>query len=116
MYPEGGDSGAAPADNFGGSAGSKFGMHLEGLIPLILIIIIGFFLAVRFDAIDQSTPLIGPIVDIFDSGSKQTKMLIIGATSREVIEILNDNRSIVDYDLRTTQSVEKNPKQILSNY
>ncbi len=116
MYPEGGDGGAAPADDFGGPLQSKFGTHLEGLIPLILILIIAFFLAVRFDVIDPSTPILGTVVDVFQSGSNPTKMLIVGATSREVIDILNDNRDIVDYDLKTTQSLERNPREILANY
>ncbi|MCR4335136.1 MAG: hypothetical protein NUV57_01215 [archaeon] len=116
MYPDGGDGGAAPADNFGGPLQSKFGTHLEGLIPLILILIIAFFLAVRFDVIDPSTPILGTVVDVFQSGAHPTKMLIIGATSREVVNILNDNRDIIDYDLKTTQSLERNPQEILANY
>ncbi|MCH7902761.1 hypothetical protein IIC68_03335 [archaeon] len=115
MYPEGGGT-APPEDDFGGGTQSKFGTHLEGLIPVILILIIGFFLAVRFDVIDSTTPIIGPIVDVFDSGSKATKMLVIGSSSQEVIDILNDNRAIIDYDLRTTLSVERNPEDILANY
>ena len=115
MYPEGRGT-APPEDDFEGGVQSKFGTHLEGLIPVILILIRGFVLAFRFDVIDSHTPIIGPIVDVFDSGSKATKMLVIGSSSQEVIDILNDNRDIIDYDLRTTLSVERNPEDILANY
>ncbi|MCR4369495.1 MAG: hypothetical protein NUV67_06340 [archaeon] len=117
LYPESPDAGAAGADDYaGGPLQNKLGTHLEGLIPLILIIIIGFFLAVRFDAIDSNTPIIGALADVFEPGGSQSKMLIVGATTQEVIDILNDNRDIVDYDLKTTQSLERNPKEILANY
>jgi len=116
MYPEGSDSAMPPADDFGGSIQSKFGTHLEGLVPLILIIIIGFFLAVKFDVVDNNTPLLGVVVDVFDAGNNQTKMLIIGSTSQDVVDILNDNRNTIDYDIRTTNSLERNPKEIIANY
>ena len=54
--------------------------------------------------------------DVFQSGNDQTKMLIIGSTSQEVIDILNDNRDIIDYDLKTTQTLERNPKEQLVQY
>jgi len=43
-------------------------------------------------------------------------MLIVGSTSQEVIDILNDNRDIIDYDLKTTQTLERNPKEQLAQY
>ncbi len=117
MYPEGNDAGGLPpADNFNEPLGSKIGTHLEGLIPLILILIIGFFLAVRFDVIGSQTPIIGTVVDVFSIGEGKTKMLVVGSTSQEVIDILNDNRDIIDYDLKDTFTLERNPTEQLANY
>ncbi|PIN84662.1 MAG: hypothetical protein COV47_06155 [Candidatus Diapherotrites archaeon CG11_big_fil_rev_8_21_14_0_20_37_9] len=38
-------------------------------------------------------------------GNSKTKILIIGSSSQEVIDILNDNRDIFDYDLKTTSAL-----------
>ena len=116
MYPEGGDAGAPAADDYGQPTQNRLGTHLEGLIPLILILIIGFFLAVSFGVIDSGTPILGQVVDVFDIGNQPTKMLIIGNTSQEVIDTLNDNRDIIDYDLKTTQTLERNPEEQLAYY
>src|SRR3989344_1929975 len=43
-------------------------------------------------------------------------MLVIGSTSQEVINILNDNRDIIDYRLLTTQALEANPSAELAQY
>ena len=54
MYPEGGTgAGAGGGADYYPDEGlkGKIGYHLEGFIPLILIIIIVFFLAIRFDII-----------------------------------------------------------------
>ena len=60
MYPEQGDSATGDAAaNY--SIPSRFGINLEGVIPLVLIIIIAFFLALRFGVISSSTPIIGPV-------------------------------------------------------
>ncbi len=115
MYPESGDVGGAPAEDYGTPV-SRIGAHMEGLVPLVLIIIIGLFLAIRFDVVDANTPILGTVVDVFQAGEGKTKMLIVGATSQEVIDILNDNRDIIDYDLKTTQTLERNPKEQLSQY
>ena len=117
MFPEGSDAGAGGgAADYDAPAGPRISRHLEGLIPLILILIIGFFLAVRFDVIRSDTPVLGAVVDVFESGQGKTKMLVIGSTSQEVIDILNDNRDVIDYDLKTPQTLERNPKEQLSPY
>ena len=117
MYPEGSES-AAPAagDDYGAPLGSKIGMHLEGLIPLVLIVVIGLFLAIRFDVIDASTPIIGPIVDTLNIGEGKTRMLIIGSTSQEVVDTLNDRRDVIEYSIKTTDTLERNPEEQLINY
>ncbi|MBI4210962.1 MAG: hypothetical protein HY544_05680 [Candidatus Diapherotrites archaeon] len=116
MYPEGGAEAAAPAggEDFGG--GSRWGMHLEGLIPLILILIVGFFLAVKFDVINQNTPILGSVVDVINISSGKTRMLVVGSTSQEVIDILNDNRDFIEYQLKTTDTLERNPTEQLAQY
>jgi len=50
------------------------------------------------------------------AGSQKTKMLVIGSASQEVIDILNDNRDIIDYRLLTTQALEANPSAELAQY
>lgn len=118
MYPEGSEAGAAPGggEDFGAPIQKRIGMHLEGLIPVILIIVIGLFVAITFDIIDRNTPIVGGLVDSLPIKSQKTKMLIIGSTSQEVIDILNDNRDIIDYDLKTTQTLERNPAEQLAFY
>jgi len=117
MYPEGsqGETPAGGAD-YDSGMGSKMGMHLEGLVPLVLIIVIGLFLAIRFDVIDSNTPLIGGAVDALNIGQGKTKMLIIGSTSQEVVDALNDRRDIIEYSIKTTDTLERNPTEQLANY
>jgi len=116
MYPEGSES-AAPAggDSFD-SPGSRIGMHLEGLVPIVLIIVIGLFLAIRFEVIDSNTPVIGSVIDAIHINPGKTKMLIIGSTSQEVIDALNDRRDIIEYSIKTTDTLERNPVEQLANY
>ncbi len=119
MYPEGGTAGGAagaadyyPDDGLKG----KIGYHLEGFIPLILILIIVFFLAIRFDFITSSTPIVGPIADMFEGGEKPVKMLIIGSTSQEVLDVFNDNAKLVKYIIRDAESLRRNPREQLAQY
>lgn len=116
MYPEEGP--AAPAENYGGGRGIKstIAYNLEGLIPLILIVIIGFFLAVHFNIITSSTPVIGVAADLITGKSAPANMLIIGASSQEVIDVLNDSRDLVHYIIKTAESLERNPAEQLANY
>lgn len=118
MYPEGG---AEPAGGDylppeGGGFSGKIGYHLEGLIPLILIIVILLFLAIRFDIISSSTPVLGPVADIFEGGAQPAKMLIIGATSQEAIDVLNKHERLVRYVVRTPESLDRSPREIIANY
>ncbi|MBI2597747.1 MAG: hypothetical protein HYW50_00965, partial [Candidatus Diapherotrites archaeon] len=120
MYPEGGAGGG------GGGAGAdyypeeglkgKIGYHLEGFIPLILILIIVFFLAIRFDIIDTTTPVLGPIADIFEGGQKPMQLLIVGSSSQEVIDVLNQNDDLVHYIIRTADSLERSPREQLAQF
>ncbi len=116
LYPEGGaDAGGdyAPEPS---SFPSRVGFHLEGFIPIVLIIVILLFLAIRFDVIDSSTPIIGPLAEMFEGSSQPSKMLILGATSQEVIDVLNQNDDLARYVVRTASSLDRSPREILSNY
>ena len=115
MYPEGADAGAQAGD-LGEPLTQKFGMHLEGLVPLVLIVIIGLFLAIRFDVIDSNTPLIGALADTLNVGEGKTRMLVIGSTSQEVVDVLNERRDIIEYSIKTTDTLERNPEEQLANY
>ena len=118
MYPEGGaePAGGDYMPQEGGGFTGKIGYHLEGLIPLILIIVILLFLAIRFDIISSSTPILGPLADIFEGGVQPAKMLIVGATSQEVIDVLNKHEKLVRYVVRTPESLDRSPREIISNY
>ncbi|MFH1696610.1 MAG: hypothetical protein ABH854_01750 [Candidatus Diapherotrites archaeon] len=112
MYPEEG-GGGEPA---GGGGLPKIGYNLEGLIPVVLIVVIGFFVAVFFGVITSNTPLVGPIANLLTGGGQPAQMLIIGATSQEVIDVLDDSRDLVRYVVKTPETMERNPDQQLGYY
>jgi len=60
--------------------------------------------------------VVQPELEKIELDSQKTKMLVIGASSQEVIDILNGNRDIIDYDLKTTQTLERNPREIIAKY
>lgn len=117
MYPEGGAE-PAPAVDYREPMGAKIGAHLEGLIPIILIIIIGFLLALKFGVIDSRTPVIGQLADVLGplGGNEKARVLIIGATSQEVIDVLNEHRDKLEYITRTTDTLERNPVDQIANF
>ncbi len=118
MYPEAEGAGAPPVEYYPGDTGikSKIAYHLEGLIPLILILIIAFFLAIKFGVITSSTPVLGIVVDLFEPGDRPIQMLIIGNTSQEVLDVLDANPKLVHYRIKAATALERNPKEQLRNY
>lgn len=116
MYPEGGAEGGADFAPEPRGFASKVGFHLEGFIPLILIIIILLFLALRFDIIDSSTPIIGPIAVLIEGGEQPVRVLIVGATSQEVIDAFNKHEKVVRYVVRTAESLDRSPRELISNF
>ncbi len=119
MYPEGAGADLPPAG--GGyfpesDLKSRIAYNLEGLIPLILILIIAFFLAVKFNIITGSTPLVGPVASMFGLAEKPIKLLIIGKSSPEVIDVLNKNPDMVVYRLKSPKELDRNPKEQLLQY
>ncbi len=125
-YPEGGDAGTEPLPSGGGYDYGNYGgedlktkllKNFEGFIPLILIIIIGFFLLSRLNILTPEMPLIGPIVAIAGGqGDEPREMLIIGKSTPLTLNLLNQNRKLVRYDMRTAGELDRNPKEVLAQY
>ena len=120
MYPE-----DAPApeplpdyygSGYGGGLKNKLIANFEGLIPLILIIIIGFFLAAKFGIITSGTPVVGPIIGTVVGEEEPMELLIIGSPSQELIDVLNANRDIVRYRSKNATDLERNPEDQLQAY
>lgn len=115
----------ANEDAYGGGAdlppiddgiGSRLHFNLEAMIPIILIVVIGFLLLARLGVIDTSTPVIGPIVGAI-SPSATARMLIIGAPSPEMIAVLNANKDLVGSPLiRAAEGFSNNPENQLSQF
>lgn len=108
MYP---DSGAPPEpmDVGGGGLKSKLTSNLEGLIPLILIIIIVAFLGSKFGFWDLGfIPGMG--------GDKPMQMLIIGSPSADLQIILDQDRDLVKYYVKNAAALNVSPKQQLAQY
>jgi len=59
---------------------------------------------------------IAPELEIINQNAQKTNLLVLGSTSQEIINILNDNRDIIKYDLKTTQDIDRNPTEQISNY
>ncbi|MBN2127491.1 MAG: hypothetical protein JW703_03825 [Candidatus Diapherotrites archaeon] len=110
-----------PDDNAGGAAeqaapmGAKIGMNLEGLIPLILILVIVFFLAAKFDIINGSTPVVGVLASIAGS-QESTTVLLIGSSSPETLQVLYEMGDLIKLVQRDAASLDRNPKEVLANY
>jgi hypothetical protein len=113
MYPDDGSGGGAEMSPM--PVSSKIGINLEGLIPLILILVIAFFLAAKFGVISTSTPVIGGFAE-FAGGTDSAKMLIIGATSPETLDVLYGMEDVVKTVQRDSSSLDRNPKEVLVNY
>jgi hypothetical protein len=115
MYPDEGGAGAGggvgPAPT-----GRKLGINLEGFIPLILILVIAFFLMVKFGVISSSTPVIGGITG-FVSSDEKAQVLVLGPSSVETMtELYKMDGDIIKVIQRDVASVERNPKYTLAQY
>ncbi|MFH1239884.1 MAG: hypothetical protein V1672_01595 [Candidatus Diapherotrites archaeon] len=108
MYPDNG-GGAAEPMNMGGSLKSKLTSNLEGLIPLILIIIIVAFLAHKFNFIDLG------FLPGFD-GNDPMQMLIIGSPSADLQIILDQDRDLVKYYVKSSSALNISPDEQLAQY
>ena len=106
MYPEGDAGGAPAADYYDGGLKSKLTRNLEGLIPLILIIIIAVFLAQRFDIID--IPFLG--------GSEPMQMLVVGMPSAEMLSMLDQEKDLLNYRIKDAAALNVSPEEQLAQY
>jgi hypothetical protein len=112
-------------DAYGGGAdlppiddgiGSRLHFNLEAVIPIILIVVIGFLLLARLGVIDTSTPVIGPVVSAI-SPNATARMLIIGAPSPEMIAVLNANKDLVGNPIiKAAEAFSNNPENQLSQF
>lgn len=104
-YPdEGADVGGAPEPYYGG--GGRFGYHLEGVIPLILIIVIaavaGSYLGLwDIPFISQHDPI---------------KTLIIGTPSVQSLSVYDQEKELIKYTIRSADSMKLNPEEFLSQF
>ena len=107
MYPEG-EAAPAPGGDYGYDEGikSKLTRNLEGLIPLILIIIIAAFLGHRFGI--WTIPFLG--------GAEPIQMLVVGQPSIEMIQMLEQDKDLVYYRVRDADSLNVAPEEQLAQY
>jgi hypothetical protein len=108
MYDEGAPPEPMPQDFGPGDSGvqSKLKYSLEGIIPLILIIVIIAFLGHQFGFWN--------IPGLTDRGPMN--MLIIGSPSDEFRDVLNQSKDLVRYDVRKADRLTTNAPDVLAEY
>ena len=104
MYEEGNEEAGyvPPAGGFK----ARLSYHFEGLIPLILILIV--------------VVLAGAWLGFWDipyiTHSAPAKMLVIGQPSQETTAVLDDLKDLVQYRIRSADSLRISPKEQLAQY
>lgn len=109
MYDEGGAPPEPMPQDFGpadSGVQSKLKYSLEGIIPLILIIVIIAFLGHQFG--------FWHIPGLTDRGPMQ--MLIIGSPSDDFKDVLNQSKDLVRYQVRDADRLKTNPKDVLAQF
>lgn len=106
MYPEDETADLPPAS--GGGIKSRVSYHLEGLIPLIIIIIIIALVGSRLGFWNLGIPGL--------TATDQKNMLIIGNPSYDTRYVLDNSKDLVIYRIRSAESLEVNPEAQLANY
>ena len=109
MYDEGGVAPEPMPQDFGpadSGVQSKLKYSLEGIIPLILIIVIIAFLGHQFG--------FWHIPGLTDRGPME--MLIIGSPSAEFKDVLNQSKDLVRYRVRSADRLKTSPKEILAQF
>lgn len=105
MYPEEELPPVEPSDYFPrGGIGGKFKYHLEGLVPLILVLIIGVVLAVKF----------GLIAMPFQESS--LNLLIVGLPSHSTKQVLDQSNDFVKYRTMDPELLVRGASSLLSEY
>ena len=97
---------------------SKLTYHLEGLIPLVLIIIIVLFLGFATGFFNSSTPVIGGLSKFFRlAGDEPASLLIIGNPSPYTMQVLNNNKDLVNpITIKSAEAMSRNPEALLAQY
>ncbi len=96
--------------------GSRLHFNMEAIIPIVLIVIIGFLLLARLGVIDSSTPVIGPVVSAISPNST-ARILIIGAPSPEILAVMNANKDLVGNPIiRAAEAFTNNPENQLAQF
>ncbi len=109
MYPD--DPGAAlPPEPMGGGFGNKMNIRLEGLIPLVLVVIIIIAIGARFDF--WYIPVLSDIL----GGDDPMKLLIVGSPRGELVAYLEEYSDIVRYRIVKPSTMQRNPAEILAQY
>lgn len=104
-YP---DEEAPPAEPYYGGGGGVANYHLEGLIPLILIIIIAAVAGSYLGLWELPVPGLS---------KNPINALIIGQPSLEVLSVLDQQKELITYGHpRSAESLKLNPDEVLSQY
>ncbi len=108
MYDEGAPPEPMPQDFGPADSGmqSKLKYSLEGIIPLILIILIVAFLGNQFGF--WSIPGL--------TDREPMDMLIIGSPSQDFQNVLNQDKDLVRYQVRKVSTLTTNAEEILAEY
>lgn len=116
MYPEEGAGGADLPPMEGPSLKDRLTYHLEGLIPVILVVIVGLLVGCQFGVLSD-VPVVGGLCRTanISGGSEPARMLIIGSPSQYTLKVLNDNPDLVQYQTKSAEALGNNPENILAN-
>ncbi len=106
MYPEGEQAPAAPEYYPEPSIKSRLTANLEGLIPLILILIIVAYAGHKIGF--WNIPFFG--------GKEPIRMLVIGDMSHDLKRIMDEDRDLIRYSVRAADSMRVAPKDQLAQY
>ena len=108
MYQDQGGGGAA--EDYVPPAGGGFtsrATSIEGLIPIIIVLIIAIYAGAKFGFFDLPLPGIG---------QEPVRMLVIGDPSPTLKSILDEDRDLVRYTIRDAYSLSVAPKEQLTQY
>lgn len=112
-----------PSDAANANPGNNNFLILIILVACAVVLIIAgllavtfFFAGLRFDVINSETPVLGTVAQGFEGQNGSTKLLLIGSSSQQVIDVLNNNKQTVQWAMKTAESLEANPAEGIANY
>ncbi|MFH1587414.1 MAG: hypothetical protein ABID38_06150 [Candidatus Diapherotrites archaeon] len=77
------------------------GLIVVGIVAVLAVIVFAIIIFLNFDMLPREQPI---------------NMLIIGASSQEVIDVLDKNNDLLDYRIKTAESLDRNPEAQLEIY